>query len=43
MAVLSIDQGSRRDIPIWMEKAKHELVGIETLDGYERIVVNKLH
>ncbi len=43
VAVLSSDQGSRRDIPTWVEKAKHELVGIETLDGYDRILVKKLH
>ncbi len=43
VAVLSTDKGSQRDIPKWVEKAKHELVGIETIDNYDRIIVRKLH
>ena len=43
VAVLSSDQGSRKDIPNWVAKAKHELVEIESMDGYDRIVVKKLH
>ncbi|UOF89606.1 sulfurtransferase TusA family protein [Fodinisporobacter ferrooxydans] len=42
ISVLSTDQGSRRDIPKWVEKAKQELVGIEPLDGYDRIIVRKI-
>lgn len=43
IAVLSTDKGSQRDIPKWVEKAKHELVGIETIDNYDKIIVKKLH
>lgn len=43
IAVLSTDKGSQRDIPKWVEKAKHELVGIETNGDYDRIIVKKLH
>ncbi len=40
--VLSSDQGSRRDIPFWVEKAGHELVGVVDEAGYARFVVKKL-
>jgi TusA-related sulfurtransferase len=30
------------DIPKWVEKAGHRLVGIETRGGYDEIVVEKL-
>ena len=33
--------GSRIDIPTWIEKAGHRLVGVETRDGYDEIVVEK--
>jgi TusA-related sulfurtransferase len=42
IAVWSSDAGSRLDIPKWVEKAGHRLVGIETRDGYDEIVVEKL-
>ncbi len=42
IAVLSTDQGSKKDIPKWVEKAKQEFVGVETCDGYDRIVVKKI-
>jgi TusA-related sulfurtransferase len=42
IAVLSTDRGSRVDIPKWVEKAGHRLVGVETIDGYDEIVVQKL-
>ena len=41
IAVLSSDSGSKIDIPKWIEKAGHRLLGVETLDGYDRIVVEK--
>ena len=41
IAVLSTDKGSKTDIPRWIEKAGHRLVVLETLDGYDRIVVEK--
>ena len=42
IAVWSSDAGSRLDIPKWVEKAGHRLVGLETRDGYDEIVVEKL-
>ena len=42
IAIWSSDSGSRLDIPKWVEKAGHRLVGIETRDGYDEIVVEKL-
>ena len=43
IAVRSTDRGSRTDIPKWVEKAGHRLVGIETgVAGDDEIVVQKL-
>ena len=42
LAVLSTDTGSKIDIPKWVEKAGHRLVALETRDGYDEIVVEKL-
>lgn len=42
IAVWSSDAGSRLDIPKWVEKAGHRLVGIEAREGYDEIVVEKL-
>ena len=42
LAVLSSDNGSRLDIPKWVAKAGHRLVGVETRDGYDEIIVEKL-
>ena len=42
ICVLSSDRGSRVDIPKWVEKAGHRLVGVEQLDGYDEITVEKL-
>jgi tRNA 2-thiouridine synthesizing protein A len=42
IAVRSTDDGSRTDIPKWIEKAGHRLVGVERLDGYDEIIVEKL-
>lgn len=41
LAVRSSDQGSRTDIPKWIEKAGHHLIGITALDGFDEIVVEK--
>ena len=43
IAVYSSDSGSRTDIPKWVEKAGHRLVGLEARDGYDEIVVEKTH
>lgn len=42
IAVLSSDQGSKKDIPKWAEKARQEFLGVEALEGYDRIVVKKV-
>lgn len=41
LAVLSGDPGSSKDIPAWVAKANHEMVGIEEEDGYNRFVIRK--
>jgi TusA-related sulfurtransferase len=41
IAVWSTDNGSRIDIPKWVEKAGHRLVGIEAREGYDEIIVEK--
>lgn len=41
IAIYSGDKGSRTDIPKWVEKAGHRLVGLSTRDGYDEIVVEK--
>ncbi len=42
IAVWSADRGSKTDIPKWVEKAGHRLVGVFERDGYDEIVVEKL-
>ncbi|HET7686077.1 MAG TPA: sulfurtransferase TusA family protein [Candidatus Limnocylindria bacterium] len=42
ISVWSTDAGSRLDIPKWVEKAGHRLVGIEARDGYDEIIVEQL-
>jgi TusA-related sulfurtransferase len=42
LAVISTDAGSRTDIPAWVAKAGHRLVGVYTHEGYDEIVVEKL-
>ena len=41
LAVLSSDKGSKNDIPKWIEKAGHRLIGVTARDGYDEIVVEK--
>jgi len=43
ICVRSSDRGSRIDIPKWVEKAGHRLVGVNEVDGFDEIVVEKLH
>jgi len=40
--VWSSDQGSRKDIPFWVQKAGHGLVDVVDEGGYVRFVVKKL-
>ena len=42
IAVYSSDKGSKTDIPKWVEKAGHRLVSLDTSDGYDVIVVEKM-
>lgn len=41
--VLSSDAGSRTDIPAWIAKAKHQLVGVVDEQGFARFIVRKTH
>ena len=41
IVVRSSDKGSKVDIPKWIEKAGHRLIAVDTLDGYDEIVVEK--
>ena len=41
IAVWSTDAGSRNDIPLWVAKAGHRLVAVETREGYDEIIVEK--
>ena len=43
LAVYSSDSGSKTDIPKWIEKAGHRLIGVFGRDGYDEIVVEKTH
>jgi TusA-related sulfurtransferase len=42
LAVLSSDKGSKIDIPKWIEKAGHRLIAVESVEGYDRILVEKV-
>ena len=43
LAVYSSDSGSRTDIPKWVEKAGHRLVGVTSHESYDEIIVEKTH
>ena len=40
--VLSSDEGSKTDIPAWLQKSGHELVEVAEEDGFARFVVRKV-
>ena len=42
LAVLSSDSGSRSDIPKWVAKAGHRLIGVTARSGFDEIVVEKV-
>ncbi len=42
IAILSTDKGSKTDVPKWVGKAGHTLVGVFTRDGFDEIVVEKV-
>ena len=41
--VRSSDPGSNKDIPAWIQKARHEFIGSFPEEGYTRFVVRKTH
>ena len=43
LAVLSSDPWSARDIPAWVQKAKHEFLGAFPEQGYTRFVARRAH
>jgi tRNA 2-thiouridine synthesizing protein A len=43
LSVYSTDTGSKNDIPKWVEKAGHNLIGVFPRDGYDEIIVEKTH
>ncbi len=43
LAVISGDDGSKKDIPLWLTKAKHELLGTESVEGATRFICRKTH
>ena len=40
--VWSSDQGSIKDIPEWVKKVGHEMVGVNQQEGYAALVVKKV-
>ena len=42
IAVWSSDSGSERDIPLWVNKAGHEMVEINKKEDYKEFVIKKL-
>ena len=42
LEVWSSDQGSKKDIPFWVQKAGHQLLGVVEEQGYARFIVKKL-
>jgi tRNA 2-thiouridine synthesizing protein A len=42
LAVISSDTGSKTDIPAWVNKAGHRLIGVFPHEGYDEIAVEKL-
>jgi tRNA 2-thiouridine synthesizing protein A len=39
--VLSSDEGSKTDIPAWVQKARYELSEVVPEDGYARFIIRK--
>jgi TusA-related sulfurtransferase len=42
LAVLSSDEGSKKDIPAWIAKAGQEFIGTEPAEGATRFIVRKI-
>jgi len=43
ITLLSSDEGTRVDVPAWIDKAQHELIEVIEEDGYDKYIVKKLH
>lgn len=43
IVVLSSDEGSANDIPVWVKKMRHELISSEKVDDYWKIAIRKMH
>lgn len=41
--LLSSDEGSRKDVPMWIEKSRHELLEVRNESGFDRYIVRKSH
>ena len=41
LEVLSNDEGTREDLPIWAKKVGHEFMGILPSDGYDRLFIKR--
>lgn len=39
--VLSSDEGSKSDIPAWVQKARYEMIEVVTEDGFARFIIRK--
>lgn len=42
LEVWSSDAGSKKDIPFWIQKAGHQLLGVVEEPGYARFIVKKM-
>jgi len=42
IALYSSDTGSRTEIPLWVQKAKHELIAVRQHEGYDEFLVRKM-
>lgn len=42
VALWTTEAGSKKDIPLWCQKAGQEFVGVVQMDGYEEIQVKKV-
>ena len=40
--LLSTDQGSRKDVPLWLQKAGQTLVAMEEESGFDRFIIRKV-
>ena len=43
LAVISSDEGSKKDIPLWLAKARHEFIGAEPVGDATRFICRKTH